>query len=224
MQSNTEEIFKRFPTEKYKRFWYPTRPLFTLFMGLFIAGLGWIGLLPFSWALWFSAAFALDDLPITPITAMFTAMNNLRQGRKTLKAIVMIIAIGFAVITGGFVGYFFLAKTPIAVKFITDYIILTDCSPLFISLGAMIGACVAHVTHKMSPFMGFSLGILIASFVPLSPPLIVEIIYLSIAASAFFLAASIVWLLASSSSAANAASAFAFSSFAFTNSLKLVTR
>lgn len=185
MQSNIEEISKRFPTEKYKRFWYPTRPLFTLLTGLFVAGLGWVGILPFSWALWFAAAFALDDLPITPITAMFTAINNLRQGRKTLKAIVMIIAISLAVIAGGCLGYFVLAQAPIAVKLITDYIALTSCSPLFISLGAMLGAYSAHATHKISPFMGFAFGILIASFIPFSPPLIVEIVFLSIAGSAF---------------------------------------
>lgn len=185
MQSNTDEILKRFPTEKYKRFWYPTRPIFTLFLGLFISSLGWLGILPISWALWFAAAFALDDLPITPISAMFTAINNLIQGRKTLKAIVMITAISLAVIAGGLLGYFVLAQTPIAVKLITDYIAMTSCSPLFISLGAMLGAYAAHATHKISPFMGFGFGILVASFLPFSPPLIVEIVFLSIAGCAF---------------------------------------
>jgi hypothetical protein len=183
--NNAEEIFKRFPTERYKRFWYPTRPLFTLFTGLFIAGLGVLGLLPFSWTLWFAAAFALDDLPITPISAMFTAINNLIQGRKTLKSMVMITAISLAVITGGLLGYFVLAQSPIAVKLIMDYIVLTACSPLFISLGAMLGAFVAHATHKINPFMGFSLGISIASLIPFSPPLIFEIIFLSIAGCTF---------------------------------------
>jgi hypothetical protein len=71
MISPETEILKRFPTERYKRFWYPTRPLFTLLTGLFLAGLGGVGILPLSWALWFAAAFALDDLPITPINVCF---------------------------------------------------------------------------------------------------------------------------------------------------------
>ena len=185
MQSNTEAILKRFPTEKYKRFWYPTRPIFTLFLGLFLSSLGWLGIMPISWALWAAAAFALDDLPITPITAMFTSINNLMQGRKTLKAIVMITAISLAIIAGSLLGYFVLAQTPIAVKLISDYIALTSCSPLLISIGAMLGAYAAHATHKISPFMGFGLGILVASFIPFSPPLIVEIMFLSIAGCAF---------------------------------------
>lgn len=185
MQSNTEAILEQFPTEKYKRFWYPTRPLFTLCWGLLIAGLGFIGILPLSWAVWFAAAFAFDDLPLTPITAMFTAVNNLMQGRKTLKAIVMITAISLAIIGGGLLGYFVLAQTPFAVKLIVDYISLSSCSPILISLGAMLGAYAAHATHKISPFMGFGLGIIVASWIPFSPPLIVEIVFLSAASCAF---------------------------------------
>ncbi|MDF1683575.1 MAG: hypothetical protein P1U36_02855 [Legionellaceae bacterium] len=185
MQTNMEKISSRFPTEKYKRFWYPTRPLFTLFTGLFIASLGWIGILPLSWALWGAAAFAFDDLPLTPINSMFTAVNNLVQGRKTLKAIVMITAISCAAISGALLGYFVFAQTPLALKLITDYIALTSCSPLLISFGAILGGYIAHATHKVSPFIGFTSGIFIASWIPFSPPLIVEVVFLSIASCSF---------------------------------------
>lgn len=185
MPSHAEQIQQKFPTERYKRFWYPTRPLFTLLMGLSIAALGWIGLFPMSWALWFAAAFALDDLPLTPITAMFTAINNLLQGRKKFKAIVMIIALIAALILGGVLGYFVFAHSVFAVKLITDYIAITTCSPLLISMGAMLGAFIAHATHKISPFMGFALGIFVASWIPFSPPLIIEIVFISMAASTF---------------------------------------
>ncbi len=185
MPSHADQIQQRFPTERYKRFWYPTRPMFTLLSGLSIAALGFLGIVPLSWALWFAAAFALDDLPLTPITGMFTAINNLLQGRKKLKAVVMITALSLALILGGVLGYFFIAQTPFAVKLITDYIALTSCSPLLISLGAILGAYVAHATHKISPFMGFALGICVASFIPFSPPLIVEIVFLSMAACTF---------------------------------------
>lgn len=185
MSRSAQEIFKRFPTERYKRFWYPTRPLFTLFFGLFLTGLGFLGLAPLSWALWFAAAFAFDDLLVTPITAMFTAINNFLQGRKTLKAMVMIAALTVAIIAGAGLGYFVVAQSPFAVKLITDYITLSSCSPILISLGAILGAYVAHATHKISPFMGFAFGIAIASFIPFSPPLLVEILFLSIATCTF---------------------------------------
>jgi hypothetical protein len=116
---------------------------------------------------------------------MFTAINNLMQGRKTLKAIVMISAISLSLIAGSLLGYLVLAQSPAAVKLIMDYIVLTNCSPLFISLGAMLGAYLAHLTHKISPFMGFTLGIFVGSFIPFSPPLIVEIVFLSIAGCTF---------------------------------------
>jgi hypothetical protein len=184
MSKHPNALF-HFQTEKNKRFWYPTRPLFTLFTGLFLSSLGFIGILPISWALWFAAAFALDDLPITPIINVFTAINNWMQGRKLLKAAVMITAVSLAVIFGGLFGYFVLAQSPFAVKLFLDYIALTSCSPLLISLGAILGGYLAHMSEKISPFFGFSLGVLIASFIPFSPPLVVEIVFLSIAGATF---------------------------------------
>ncbi len=179
------EILKHFPNERYKRFWYPTRPIFTLFLGLTITSLGVIGIIPLAWALWAAAAFALDDLPLTPILAMFTAVNNLKEGRKTLKAGIMIAALTLAVLSGGFLGYFVFAKSAFVMKLITDYITLTSCSPLLISLGATLGAAVAHTTHKIRPFLGILLGIGIASLIPFSPPLMLEIMFLSVASFAF---------------------------------------
>jgi len=180
-----ETISRQFPTTKYKRFWYPTRPVFTLALGIFLASLGYLGILPMAWALWAAAAFAFDDLPLTPIMAMFTAVNNVMEGRKTVKAIVMITAITLAVLVGGYLGYAVFAHNPMIVKRVMDYIAETSCSPLLISLGAILGGGAAHYTHKVSPFIGFILGITIASFLPIPIPIVVEITYLSVAASAF---------------------------------------
>ncbi|MCR9192659.1 MAG: hypothetical protein NXI01_08380 [Gammaproteobacteria bacterium] len=180
-----ETISRQFPTTKYKRFWYPTRPVLTLALGIFLASLGYFGILPMAWALWAAAAFAFDDLPLTPIMAMFTAVNNLMEGRKMVKAIAMIMAITLAVLVGGYLGYAVFAHNPMIVKGVTDYIAETSCSPLLISLGAILGGGAAHYTRKVSPFVGFMLGILIASFLPIPVPLVVEITYLSVAVLAF---------------------------------------
>lgn len=152
---------------------------------MFLSSLGFIGILPISWALWFAGAFAFDDLPITPIISVFTAINNWMQGRKLLKAAVMITAVSLAVIFGGLFGYFVLAQSPFAVKLFVDYIALTSCSPILISLGAILGGYLAHMSEKISPFAGFSLGVLIASYIPFSPPLVVEIVFLSMAGATF---------------------------------------
>ncbi len=181
----TNKVEQRFPTIKYKRFWYPTRPLFTLGLGLFLASLGWMGILPLSWALWAAAAFALDDLPMTPIMAVMTASNNLFHGRKTLKARVIISTITIALIIGASLGFLVFAQMPALVAGVTQYIALTSCSPILISIGAILGGYTAHITHKMNPILGMGLGITLMSFVPINIPLIVEIVFISSASFAF---------------------------------------
>lgn len=180
-----EKVGQRFLTIKYKRFWYPTRPFFTLGLGFFLASLGWIGILPLSWALWAAAAFALDDLPMTPIIAVMTASNNLFHGRKTLKAQVIISTITIALIIGASLGFFVFAQMPAIVAGVTQYIALTSCSPILISIGAILGGYMAHITHKINPILGMVLGITLMSFAPITIPLIVEIVFISSASFAF---------------------------------------
>ena len=179
------KVGQLFLTSKYKRFWYPTRPFFTLGLGLFLASLGWIGILPLSWALWAAAAFALDDLPMTPIIAIMTAINNLFHGRKTLKAQVIISTITIALIIGSSLGFFVFAQMPVIVAGFTQYIALTSCSPILISIGAILGGYMAHITHKMNPILGMGLGITLMSYAPITIPLIVEIVFISSASFAF---------------------------------------
>ena len=177
---------KAYPTDKYKRFYYPTRPLFTVMLGLSLLSLGLIGLLPISWALWLSAAFAFDDLPLTPIMAFVTSVNNLINGRKQTKALIMITSIILASIAGGLLGYFVLSQSAAFMAYTTAFIEATTCSPIFISIGAIIGGLFAHLSKKCGSFIGIALGVLIASLIPPTiVPLMVDVVFMSAAAGAF---------------------------------------
>ena len=178
-------VLQRFTTEKYKRFWYPTRPLFTLLTGFFLAGLGVIGILPISWALYLSAVLAFDDLPLTPIMAVLTAANNLAHGRKTTKAVIMITTISLAALTGGLLGFFVLSQLPTFMLIISGFIAATSCSPVLISIGAVVGSLIAHFSNKISPFMGIILGTLIFSCLPIPIPLMVDVVFVCAAGLAF---------------------------------------
>ena len=178
-------ILQQYPTEKYKRFWYPTRPLFTFVLGVFLASLGYIGILPMGWALWLSAAFAFDDLPLTPIMGIITSINNLAHGRKQTKAIVMISSIILATISGGLLGFFVMSQLPGFMTGITGFIAATSCSPILISIGAITGGLLAHKTNKFSPFTGIILGVTVASFVPFPVSIMVDTVFICAAGLAF---------------------------------------
>ncbi len=178
-------VLQRFTTEKYKRFWYPTRPLFTLITGFFLAGLGFVGILPMSWALYFSAVFAFDDLPLTPILGILTSANNLAHGRKITKALVMITATTLAALTGGLLGFFVLSQLPAFMLAINSFIAATSCSPVLISIGAVTGSLIAHFSNKISPFLGIALGAVIFSCLPIPVPLMVDIVFVCAATLAF---------------------------------------
>jgi hypothetical protein len=178
-------ILQRFPTEKYKRFWYPTRPFFTIGLGLFLSGIGFIGLLPMSWALWLAAAFAFDDLPLTPIMSMVTAINNLAHERKQFKSATMIIIVSLSIIAGGLIGFFVLSQLPVFLTLITGFIDATSCSPILISFGAIAGGLLAHFTNRISPFVGMSSGVLIMSLLPIPIPFMVDLVFICAASSAF---------------------------------------
>ena len=185
MKMTDPAILQQYPTEKYKRFWYPTRPLFTMAQGLFLASLGYLGILPIGWALWLSAAFAFDDLPLTPIMGMITSINNLTHGRKQTKSIVMISAISLAAISGGLLGFFVLSQLPVFMAIITGFIAATSCSPILISIGAITGGLLAHKTNKFSPFTGIILGVTVASFVPFPVSIMVDTVFMCAAGLAF---------------------------------------
>lgn len=181
-----KRILQNFITEKYKRFWYPTRPLFTLGFGLILTSLGFSGILSMSWALWLAAAFAFDDLPLTPIIRFATAMNNLILGRKKIKAITTLIVITLAIIMGGWIGFLLYSQNSFLVVLIADFISATGCSPILISLGAILGGMLAQFSDKMSHFNGIALGVFFMSLIPLQIPLMIDLVFITAAASAFF--------------------------------------
>lgn len=186
MSTSNIDISRQFPTTSYKRFWYPTRPLFTFLQGVIFLGLGQIGLLPVSWALWMAAAFAFDDLPLTPVMNVITAINNLVNGRKQTKAIIMLISLGLAALSGGLLGYFVLSQSASFMSAITLFTEATSCSPIFICIGGIFGATVAHKTNVIGPFLGIALGVSIASWIPASiVPLTVEMVFICSAALTF---------------------------------------
>ena len=183
MQNKT--VSRLFPTDRYKRFWYPTRPFFTLGLGFFLAGLGLVGLLPMSLALWLAGAFAFDDLPLTPIMSMIGAINNLTHGRKKLKSATMIIIVSLAIIAGGLIGFSILSQSSFFLTLIVGFIAATNCSPILISFGAITGGLLAHFTNRISPSTGIMIGVFIMSFLPIPVPLIVDLVFVCAAGTAF---------------------------------------
>lgn len=178
-------VLERFPTEKYKRFWYPTRPLLTLCLGLFLASLGYIGILPMGLALWMSAVFAFDDLPLTPIMSIFTSANNLSHGRKKIKSWIMLGVLSLSIPIGGLLGFFVVSQMTALTAMLTTFIAATSCSPVLVSTGAILGSLIAHKTHVLSPTSGILLGLLAFSLFPIPVPLIVDIVFISAASLAF---------------------------------------
>ena len=182
---NRSLIEQQFRTDKYKRFWYPTRPFFTLGLGLALAGLGIIGLLPVGTALWLAAALAFDDLPLTPIMSLVTAVNNKFNGRKKLKSTITIIVVSSAIIFGSLSGLFLLSHSTAFIGMVKDFIAVTQCSPLMVALGAFAGGSLAHYSNKVSHFVGVAAGAVIMSLIPIQIPLIIDFVFVCAAGAAF---------------------------------------
>lgn len=181
-----KKILQRFPTERYKQFSYQIRPFFTIGMTIFLLALGWLHIVNFVVIAWIMAAFILDNVALTSIISVLRACNNLANGRKQLKAIVMLVMVSLALIAGAALGYFVFAHLPFVITVFTNYINLTGCSPFLISIGALLGGYVSHTTHKIPLFWGIFLGSCIGSMVPIPIPIVFEVIYFSAIAMAFF--------------------------------------
>ncbi|MCR9191925.1 MAG: hypothetical protein NXI01_04625 [Gammaproteobacteria bacterium] len=181
----SNKILRYFPTEKTKRFNIQTRPLITIASGVLLAVLGWFHIIPQAVACWVAATFVLDNVALTPIITALKAQNNLQNERKQFKAKVMLAVIALTLLAGTLLGYFVLAQTPMVMKLLFDYIALTGCSPLLISIGSMIGAYISHATHKIPLFWAIFAGSCLASMVALPVPLILEMVYFSAVATAF---------------------------------------
>ncbi|HVT62848.1 MAG TPA: hypothetical protein VHD33_05100, partial [Legionellaceae bacterium] len=160
-----EKILHYFPTERFKRFTYSTRPFTTVVMGITLVGLGWLHILSMPIACWLLAAFVLDNIALTPIMGAINAVNHLLNSRKILKASIMLAAISLSLISGAYLGYFYLAPMPMIAQVLSKYITITGCSPFLISIGAMLGAYVSHTTHKIPLFWGIFFGSCLASIV-----------------------------------------------------------
>lgn len=185
-EQQTRRIQQRFPTESYKQFFYQTRPFFTMGMAVVLIALGWLQIVNPAVISWILAAFVLDNVALTPIMSSLRAINNLLNGRKKLKSKLMLAAVITSLISGALLGYFVLMPIPLVSKLLLDYIALTGCSPFLISLGAMIGAYMSHSTHKIPLFWGIFVGSCIASVIYIPIPIVLELVYFSAVAVAFF--------------------------------------
>lgn len=185
-EQQTRRILQRFPTEAYKQFSYQTRPFFTMGMAMVLIVLGWFHIVNPAVISWILAAFVLDNVALTPIMSSLRAINNLLNGRKTLKSKLMLAAVITALAAGALLGYFVLMPIPFVSKLLLDYIALTGCSPFMISMGAMIGTYISHTTHKIPLFWGIFVGSCIASVIYFPIPIVLEVVYFSAVALAFF--------------------------------------
>ncbi len=159
MISEHEKIIQRYPTEKHKRFFFPIRPLFTLGSGIFFGALFLLNMMPAAWAIIFTAAFAWDDLPLAPFIKLIRATNNLANGRKQLKSIVMITSITLSALLSGAFALLVLAHSPLFMFAISSFVFGTGCSPIFLFLGGVLGAMIADRTGQVTPLFGIGMGI-----------------------------------------------------------------
>lgn len=178
-------IAQRYPTEGYKRLWYPVRPFMSVMIACVVLSLCWLGLLSFLPALMAILFFTLDDIIATPILSLYKGLNHLFEGRKQIKATVMLIAVGLALVLGGFAGGYLLTHLPALAHFVGEFFSVLKISPLLISLSGFLGLGLAQVTQKTSASLGFGLGLCVAFFIPIQFPLMIEAIYFSMIISAY---------------------------------------
>ncbi|MCH9757253.1 MAG: hypothetical protein K0U37_08710 [Gammaproteobacteria bacterium] len=190
MASDRQKITDRYATEKHKRFFFPIRPLFTLGSGLFFGALYLFGLMPIAWALIFTAGFAFDDLPLAPFIKFIRAANNLSNGRKKLKSIVMLTSITLATIAGALLAFFIFAHNPAFMLGAAAFVVGTGCSPICLFLGGVLGAMIADKTKKVTSVFGISTGLAIGFIVGFSLPataipLIANAVFITAVSGAF---------------------------------------
>ena len=184
-EEHIAKILQRFPTETYKQFSHQTRPFMTMAMAAVLIALGWFQIVNFVVIAWVLAAFVLDNVALTPIMSALRAINNLNNGRKQFKSIVVLTVVVLALLAGTGLGYFVFLHTPAITGFFANYITLTGCSPFMISMGAMAGAYFSHSTHKVSLFWGIFIGSCLASVLPILVPVAFEVVYFSAVSVAF---------------------------------------
>ncbi|MFT4059019.1 MAG: hypothetical protein QM652_05665 [Legionella sp.] len=178
------DVLQHFPVERYKRFSYRANLLFTLSLGVFILGLSYISVLPITWALWLSTTFVFNNLLLTPLMSIVNASNNLYHERKKLKSSIILASTLLAALTGGILALLIFSQMPVLMGLLTNFISATR-SPLLISIGAIVGSVVAHMSNKLSPALGMVLGIFMISRLPIPIPLTVDVVFISMAAFAF---------------------------------------
>ena len=185
-EQQIKKILLRFPTERYKQFAYQIRPFVTIAMSIVLFALGWFHIVNFAVIAWIMAAFVLDNVALTSIVSVSRAVNHLVNGRKQIKAVVMLVMVSLALATGAGLGYFIFSHMPVVIAAFTNYISLTGCSPFLISMGALLGGYVSHATHKIPLFWGIFIGSCIASVIYFPITIAFEVVYFSALAAAFF--------------------------------------
>ncbi len=184
------EIKKRYATERHKRFFFPIRPLFTLGASLLFAALYLLGVMSITIAIILTAAFAFEDLPLAPFIKLIRAANNLSNGRKKLKSVVMISVISISALIGGPIAFFIFIHNPFFMLGIAAFVFGTGCSPIWLFLGGAVGALFADRNQKLTPLAailaGVGIGWTIGFFLPVTiiPP-VVSAIFVSSVACAF---------------------------------------
>lgn len=189
MSQDKQTILQRFPTERNKQIFFPSRALFTLSMSLAFLALMATGILPIFWGIVCISWLAFDDLPITPIMQLFKSSSNLANNRKTLKSSIMIAMISLALIGGGLLAFFVLSSNPLFMLGIATFVWGTGCSPTLILGGSLLGAIGAKASGKVTPFFGMILGLCIAAaigiFLPVAVPLLIDAVFITAIATAF---------------------------------------
>ena len=190
MRSSREKILRYFPTERHKRFYFPIRPLMTATIGTLLLVLVALGALPAFWGIVLMAVFAFDDLPLSPLIKLTRAINNLVQGRKKNKSIVIIAAVVLGLIAGGLIAAFVLTGFAPFMLAISSFIIGTGCSPTYLMIGAILGFVATQFNNKVTPYLGIAIGLVsgfIVSFFfpPLAIPIFLDALVISALACAF---------------------------------------
>ena len=179
------KLMRPFFTDQYKRFFYPSRSTFSLVAAMLFALLAYFSPIPLAFIALAAACFFSDDIPLTPVMSLVTAMSNLYYSRKTLKAYVTLVSVVSALVIGALVGFFVLAQWPLCTAILGSYLAITYSSPFIMALGALLGGVFAHTTGKLSAFWAVTTGLVIGSLLPIALPIVFELVFISAVVSAF---------------------------------------
>lgn len=183
MANNRNTFLPEFPTDAFKRIFYPIRPLFTLSKSAVLVSLGWLGVLSMSWALWL-AMISIDDLSLVPFLRLTQSIDNLRLGRKKAKSIISILAVLTGLALGAALSIFVLSQMTLFTGAISSLVSMMEASFMYTALCMVAGALTARYFGQ-DTLLGLGLGGMIPTLIPLQIPLFVESLFICSVGSAF---------------------------------------